>query len=163
MFPLAALLAASSLLLTGAVAGLFFAFSVAVMPALDRVEPASAVAAMQSVNHKIQNPVFLTAFLLAPVAAAATGAVLLTLDHKLAAALFLTAAATYLLGAFLPTAVVNVPMNETLAAAGTPTDPARAWAGYSPRWTAWNTARTAFSTLSLLLIGAGLWAWGRDR
>ena len=166
MTHLTAISATLTLLVTGLMAGVFFAFSVSVMLGLDAIEPGRAVAAMQSINDKIQNPVFLLAFAGVPVAAGATGGLLLALGHRGAGVTFLLAAGVYLLGAFLPTIVVNVPMNDTLAAAGTPDDAehaARLWADYSPRWTAWNSARAVFSTLSLLLAGLGLYLWGRDR
>ena len=46
----------------GLMGGLFFAFSVAVMKALGRLPPAEGIAAMQSINVAILNPVFLTVF-----------------------------------------------------------------------------------------------------
>ncbi|MGP3967439.1 anthrone oxygenase family protein [Streptomyces sp. 6N223] len=160
-----ALSATLTLVAAGAVTGLFFAFSVAVMPGLDAIDPERAVAAMQSINEKIVNPVFLAAFLGTPLAAAVTGGLLLATGHRAAGAAFLAAAGVYLLGALMPTFIVNVPMNDTLAAAGTPDDAAHAarlWADYSPRWTAWNTARGAFSALSLLLAALGAYLWGRN-
>ena len=88
---------------------------------------------MTSINQKIQNPLFFVTFFGPIIAGAVTGVLLLTLGHKPAAVLFLVAAGVYLVGAFIPTMVVNVPLNETLDAAGVPTDPAeaaRAWSDY---------------------------------
>jgi uncharacterized membrane protein len=47
---------------TGLMAGLFFAFSVSVMGALARIQPSEGIAAMQSINRVILNPVFFLAF-----------------------------------------------------------------------------------------------------
>jgi uncharacterized membrane protein len=47
----------------GLIAGVFFAFSAFVMKALGRLPPAEGIAAMQSINIAVINPVFLTAFL----------------------------------------------------------------------------------------------------
>ena len=47
----------------GLMAGLFFAFSVAVMRALGRLPAAHGMAAMQSINVAILNPLFLSVFL----------------------------------------------------------------------------------------------------
>lgn len=157
--------AALALLLTGLMAGIFAAFSVSVVPGLDRVDSGRAVAAMRSINRVIQNPVFFVMFFGAPVAAVASGALLFPLGQVGAAWLFLAAAGAYLLGAFLPTIVVNVPLNNALDAAGQPDaadlpDDTRTWRDYSPRWTRWNTARAVFSSLSLLLVGLGLATWG---
>jgi uncharacterized membrane protein len=120
---------------------------------------------MQSINRKILNPVFFVTFALAPVATLATGGLLLALNQGWAAVLFGLAAAAYLLGAFVPTMTVNVPLNEALDAAEVPTDPseaARLWSDYSGRWTRWNTLRAFFNTLSLLLVGLALFVWGRQ-
>ena len=46
----------------GLMAGLFFAFSVSVMKALAGLPPNGGMAAMQSINIAIINPVFLSAF-----------------------------------------------------------------------------------------------------
>jgi uncharacterized membrane protein len=163
---LAAWSAAVTLAVTGAIAGLYYAFSVAVMPGLNGTDASTAIRAMTSINQKILNPTFFVTFLGPPIAAVLTGVLLLTLGHKPAAVLFLLAAAIYLVGAFIPTRVVNVPLNDTLAAAGVPDDPAQAarvWSDYSSRWTGWNTVRAGSSVLSLLLAGLGVYLWGRQR
>jgi uncharacterized membrane protein len=46
----------------GLVAGVFFAFSSFIMPALKRLEPAQGIAAMQSINELAVTPVFITVF-----------------------------------------------------------------------------------------------------
>jgi uncharacterized membrane protein len=161
----AAVSATVTLALTGAMAGLFYAFSVSVMPGLDAIKAEHTIRAMQSINRKIQNAVFFATFLLAPVAALATGGLLLWLGQPWAAVVFFLAAATYVLGAFVPTVVVNVPMNEALDVAHVPTDTdeaAKLWSGYSARWTWWNTVRTVFSSISMLLVGLAIFVWGRQ-
>jgi uncharacterized membrane protein len=45
----------------GLVAGVFFAFSTFVMPALKRLPPAHGIAAMQSINTVAVTPAFMTA------------------------------------------------------------------------------------------------------
>ena len=159
-----AISAAATLALAGSMAGLFYAFSVSVMPGLDRSKPDAAIQTMQSINRAIQNPVFLVSFLGAPVAAAATGALLLTLGHTRAAILSFLAAAAYLLGALAPTAIVNIPMNNALDATTVPADVNQAagvWSDYSGRWTRWNTLRAVSCTISLLFAGYSLFVWGR--
>ncbi|MGH7600945.1 MAG: hypothetical protein ACREOI_31695, partial [bacterium] len=47
----------------GLIAGVFFAFSAFVMKALSRLPPSEGIAAMQSINVAVINPVFLTVFL----------------------------------------------------------------------------------------------------
>ncbi|MGH2587331.1 MAG: DUF1772 domain-containing protein [Dehalococcoidia bacterium] len=165
MSALAAVAAAVTLALVGGMAGLFFAFSTSVMPGLDGIKADQAIRAMQSINRKILNPMFLTGFVGAPVAALASGVFLLLDEQASAAIIFFLAAAAYVLGAFLPTAVINVPMNNALDAASVPADVSEAdrlWAGYSPRWTRWNHLRTVSCSVSLLLVGLALFAWGRE-
>ncbi|RKN38516.1 anthrone oxygenase family protein [Streptomyces hoynatensis] len=157
---LAVLAAAATLLTSAAMTGVFFSFSTSVMPGLDALEPGGSVRAMQSMNEKILNPLFLTAFTAAPLAAVAAGVLLLLLGHGAAGLLFLAAAAVYLLGVLLPTAAVNVPMNEALAALAPP-DAVGAWAGYRGRWTRWNSLRAACGAATVLLAGLGLYLWGR--
>ncbi|TDC25283.1 DUF1772 domain-containing protein [Streptomyces sp. 8K308] len=152
--PVAVVTAVLTLLAAGAMAGLFFGFSVAVMPGLDSLDPEAAAEAMRRVNERILNPLFLSAFTAVPLTAGATGGLLLWLGHRAAGWAFLLAAVVYLLGTFLPTAAVNVPLNDALAAGGS-------WADYSPRWTPWNTTRAAFATLTLLLSAGGLCVWSR--
>lgn len=155
----AQLLTLPPLLLTGLMAGFFYAFSVCVMPGLDRIAPAAAIEAMQGINEAVQNPVFFITFFLTPVAAAIS-ALVLWRSGNIAAALWIAGGGlTYLLGAFLLTAQINVPMNNALALV----DPAASnaetiWREYSARWTFWNTMRTTASTLAMLMIAIGLLA-----
>jgi len=157
---LAGLSATTTLLLIGAVAGVFFAYSTSVMMGLDAIRPEQAVAAMRSINEKIQNPVFLVTFLLSPVAAAVTGVLLLVLGQRTSGIAMLAAAAVYVLGALVPSFVVNIPMNDALDTAKG--EAARIWSDYTTRWTLWNHVRTVSSLLSVLLVGLGLFLWGKE-
>ncbi|MDL4776538.1 MULTISPECIES: DUF1772 domain-containing protein [Thermomonosporaceae] len=162
---LTAVTAALSFLMAAGMAGTFFAFSVGVMPGLNATRATSAIAAMQAINQRIQNPLFLGAFMLAPVLAVIAGVLLLTAGQKSAALLFFAAAAVYFVGAFMPTVVVNVPMNNDLDAVKVPSDLAEAagiWSDYSGRWTLWNGVRALFSFGGVLLMGYGAYLWGRD-
>lgn len=155
----AQLLTLPPLLLTGLMAGFFYAFSVCVLPGLDRVAPSAAIEAMQGINEAVQNPVFFVTFFLTPVAAAISALVLWRSGNTAAAFWIAGGGLTYLLGAFLLTAQINVPMNNALALV----DPAASnaetiWREYSERWTFWNTMRTTASTLAMLMIAIGLLA-----
>ena len=163
MFVLTMVALGVTLALTGAVTGVYFAFSVSVLPGLNALSPGQAFASMRSINEKILNPAFLTTFVGTPVAAAATG-VLLLIDGEPATAWALFAAAgVYVAGAFVPTAAINVPLNNTLTEAPLPVSDAEAdrlWTGFSARWTRWNTIRFVASTLSLLLTALAAYIWG---
>ena len=120
---IAHLFSAATLLLAGAIAGFFYAYSSSVMPGLDATQANHAIAAMQAINSKVRNTVFFVAFFGMPVAAFVTAALLFSVRQRIAATLFLIAGVTYLVGAFLPTVLVNVPMNDALAVAEVPADP----------------------------------------
>lgn len=147
---LSTILAIVAALGSSLIAGTFFAFSAFVMGALRRLPSEQSVAAMQSINIVVINPIFLTAFL-------GTGlvwAVLMVLalaDLSSPRSLWLAAGAVaYLGGCLLVTMVRNVPMNNTLAEspARSP-EVARYWPAYVKRWTFWNHIRTAASLMAL--------------
>jgi uncharacterized membrane protein len=161
----AAVSAGIAIIALGAMAGLFFAFSISVMPGLDAIKADQAIPAMQSINQKIQNAVFLPVFIFAPIAPAVTGVFLLIHGQKTAGIIFLLAAAIYVLGAFVPTVAVNIPMNDDLDAAQVPTSAQEAallWSDYSSRWTRWNHLRAVTSSVSLLITSLGIFVWGRQ-
>lgn len=138
------------ILMLGLMAGFFYAFSVCVMAGLDAIEPGNAISAMQAINAAVRNPVFFVTFFLTPVVAVGAAVPAFFGGDKRLGFLMAAAAAIYVLAAVLPTATVNVPMNEALAAI----DPARddvtaIWTDYSARWTFWNTVRTLTTTLAL--------------
>lgn len=158
-------LSATALLLAGAIAGFFYAYTSSVMRGLDAVAPEHAIVAMQGINATVRNMVFAPAFFGAPIAAVLAGTALLATGRRGAGLAMLAAATSYLLGAFLPTFAINVPMNEALASATVPDDVAEAaklWRTYSLDWTWWNTLRTGFSLLCLALVGLGLFLAGRS-
>jgi uncharacterized membrane protein len=130
----------------GLVAGVFYAFSTFVMKALDRLPPAHAIAAMQSINVVVLNRWFLGVFV---GTAALCGAALVAalLNRATPQAFYLAAGAIlYIAGSFLVTLLFNVPRNEALAAQQ-PDAPAGAalWRLYRSEWTRWNHVRTAAS------------------
>jgi uncharacterized membrane protein len=133
-------------------AGVFFAFSTFVMPALGRLPAPQGIAAMQSINVKAINPWFMSAlFGTAVVSLAAAVAALVDLGETYAPYL-LAGGILYVLGAIAVTMVFNVPRNTTLAEL----DPASAeaaeyWPRYLTEWTRWNHVRTVAP-----LVAAGL-------
>ena len=151
MRPLTAVLTGLTVLSAGAMAGTFFAFAVGVMPGLSASSPATAVAAMRHINARIENPFFLAVFTLVPVFAAVAGFLALRSGERTAGLLLLVAAAVYVLGTIVTTGTVNVPLNQTLAAASPHADPAAVWASFVGRWNTGNAVRAVASTGTLLL------------
>lgn len=141
----------------GLIAGLFFVFSVAVMKAFARLPSAEGMAAMQSINVVIINPVFLTVFF--GTAAACLFVIIASLLRwgDSGVVYLVLGSALYLVGAFLVTVVFNVPKNNALALVS-PVDPdsTRLWASYLEKWTAWNHVRTVASLAAMALLIIGL-------
>lgn len=141
----------------GLVAGIFFAFSSFVMPALGRIPPDQGINAMQSINVAVMNASFLSLFV-------GTGAICLALLagsyvwwEGTSGKLLLFASLLYLVGCFGVTRACNIPLNDALAAARPATPEAAAlWARYLRRWTMWNTVRAVASTASMALFVAVL-------
>lgn len=141
----------------GLMAGVFFAFSASIMRALGRLPPAQGIAAMQSINVAVINPLFMAAFLGTAAACAVVGVwSLLTWDEP-GAGYRLAGTLLYLVGTFLVTLVFNVPRNNALAAADPASaEGARVWADYLVTWTAWNHARTAAALAAAAVLTRAL-------
>jgi uncharacterized membrane protein len=138
------------------VAGLMFAFSTSVMPALRRRPDAAAIATMQTMNSTILNPLFGLVFsgtTLLCLALAVTAPFTIDQAH---ATLRAIGSVLYIVGTFGVTMVVNVPMNNALDALDPADADARSyWHTFLRRWTAWNNLRALLGTAgSVLLIVA---------
>ena len=135
------------------VAGVMFAFSTSVIPALGRRPAPEGIAAMQAMNSAILNPAFGLAFggaaLLCAVLAV-TAPFTVDESHALLRGL---GAALYLVGTFGVTMAINVPMNVQLDAADAAAPEGTAvWRRYLRRWTAWNTLRTILGAAASALL-----------
>jgi len=141
----------------GLMAGLFFAFSVAVMKAFARLPSAEGIAAMQSINVAIINPIFLTVFF--GTAAACTLVIIASLLHwrDSGDVYLILGSLLYLVGTFLVTVLFNVPKNNALASVS-PADPGSTslWASYLDKWTTWNHVRTVAALVAMALLVIGL-------
>lgn len=130
----------------GLVAGLLFAFSAFMMRALDRLPAAQGIAAMQSINVAILNPVFLLLFL-GTTGLSVVLAVSAPFIEQPGDGWRVGGGLLYLVGVFVVTGAANVPLNNALADAD-PDSPegVRIWERYQSRWTAWNHVRTLAAT-----------------
>ena len=129
---------------SGLVGGIFFAFSTFVMGALARLPAPQGIAAMQSINIVVINPLFMAAFMGTAVLCLIVAAGALFGWSGPHPTLVLAGAVLYVVGNIVVTMTGNVPLNNALAAV----DPAGAegaalWARYLSTWTAWNHVRTA--------------------
>jgi len=141
---------------SGLVGGMFFAFSTFVMPALGALPASQGIAAMQSINVKVINAWFMTAFL-GTAGTSVAAVVVATVNWGSAYAPYLLAGAVlYLVGVIGVTMLANVPRNDALAAAEpTASRSADQWRRYLIEWTNWNTVRTIAPLVAAALeIGA---------
>ncbi len=137
---------------TGLVAGTFYVFSCAVMPALGRSDDRTLIEVMRNINDVIGNPVFFAAFF---------GALILTVvaawqqRRSPGPRGWLFAALAVYAVAFLLTSGVNVPLNDELARAGSPAriaDPAAVRDRFEDAWAAWNAVRALLCTAAMALL-----------
>lgn len=135
---------------TGLGAGLFYAFSCAVMPALRGSDDTTRVRTMQRINVSIQNGWFALSFAGAPILIAVSLVADAVAGHWPRAAG--EALGLLLFGsALVITFVVNIPLNLALDKAG-PADFASAWRAFEERWVRWNNARTLTTTAGLAAL-----------
>ena len=141
----------------GLIAGALFAFSVFVMRALARLQPAQGIAAMQSINITAISPLFMTV-LFGTAAACLFLAIssLSKLPQPVAIYLFL-GSLLYLLGTIVVTIAFNIPLNDALAKVE-PNSPegASLWASYLTTWTNWNHLRTISAIMAAALLTVAL-------
>jgi len=134
---------------TGLMAGVYLAFSIAVMPGLARNDDRTYVHAMRGMNGAILNGWFAIVFggpLLLGVVTTVTS---LDEDHLVWVALALGSYVATL----VITAVVNVPLNDRLDSTE-PVEEARAL--FETKWVRWNAVRTVLCTLSFVTLVVAL-------
>lgn len=148
----------TSMVLTGLIAGLYYAFAVAGMPGLADTGDRTFVESMQRINEAIQNPVFLLSFLGAFALAIAAGVMEKAPDAKrwiwIALALYTITLIT--------TFAINIPLNDDLDAASL-ANAAAAREDFEDPWVVWNIVRTVLATAALGALGRALVLHGRGR
>jgi uncharacterized membrane protein len=141
-------------LASGLIAGLFYSYSCSVNPGLGALSDAGYLAAMQSINRVILNPVFffsfMGTFLLLPLS---------TYQHFGTGSRFyllLAAAAVYMIGTFGVTMLGNVPLNEALDKVNLTGASAQELAAHRLRfevpWNRLHAVRTYASVISFVLV-----------
>jgi uncharacterized membrane protein len=127
----------------GLIAGVFFAFSTFVMPALARLQPDRGIAAMQSINITAINPLFMLALFGTAIACLFIFISALLNWHRSGTIYLSIGSLLYLVGAILVTILGNVPLNNALANVDPNSTKGKIlWAKYLTDWTFWNHIRT---------------------
>ncbi len=153
----------ASTVATGLMAGLFFAFSCAVMVGLRGTDDRTFIDVMQRINVSIQNPVFFVVFL-GGLALPAVAVVMLWRAGSRAAMRWTLGALGLYVVMLLVTAGVNIPLNDQLAKAGDPstlTDPGAVRDRFENVWDIFNILRTLLSTAALAFLARALLLHGR--
>jgi uncharacterized membrane protein len=128
---------------SGLNAGLFFIFSNTIMRSFDRLPAAAAVAAMNSINRVILNPLFFLVFFGTALLC------LVLLVGRINSPLVVAGSLLYLIGTIGVTMVRNVPLNDKLAAISpSANDLETQWLAYRRPWTRWNHVRTVACLLA---------------
>ncbi|GAA1565154.1 DUF1772 domain-containing protein [Kribbella sancticallisti] len=141
---------------TALMGGLFFAFGTAVMGSLQRMPAGQGAAAMNLINVRIQNPLFLLFFVGTAFVCLAL-AVLGFVRDSPGKWWLLAGSALYLVGVIVLSFAVNIPLNDQLAAV----DPASAagaaeWQNYLAKWNPTNNVRAIACALAVLAFGLAL-------
>ncbi|WP_080145555.1 anthrone oxygenase family protein [Marinilactibacillus piezotolerans] len=138
-----------SLVGSGLVAGMFFAFSNFIMEAFGVLTISNGIATMQEINRKVVNPFFFLFFM----GTAGTSLVLIILFFvtSLDSWIVLTGSLFYFIGCFLVTGTRNVPLNNQLEAVNAEDNGSQGvWERYLKSWTIWNHIRTASSLIAMI-------------
>lgn len=142
----------------GLVGGLLFIFSNTIMGSLDELDSATAISAMQTLNRRIVNPLFLLAFVGTALASVGVIGYLVLCNHRESQEIWAgIAGLVYLLGVLGITGGRNIPLNNQLdefdPGAG---DSSTVWDTYNRRWSAWNNARTLFAVVAAISAAVAL-------
>jgi uncharacterized membrane protein len=128
---------------SGIMAGLFFIFSNTIMLALSKRPAPVGIAAMQSIDETILNPVFFAVFFGTAVVSLVLAVAALIGWSDAGSGWRLAGALLYLVGSIAITMRCNVPLNNRLAkVAPDSAEGATFWSHYLKVWTPWNHART---------------------
>ena len=156
------MLSASSILLlcaaltTALITGLLYSYSCSVNPGLGRLSAEGYIAAMQSINRAIQNPLFFLSFfgtaILLPICC--------YMQYRLPPGnrfyLLLGAGILYITGVIGVTIFGNIPLNETLDKFNLNNADAaetlKQKLNFMKQWNRFHTIRTIASCISLLLV-----------
>lgn len=141
----------------GLVAGFFFAFSTTVMKALGRLPAAQGVAAMQSINVVVINPLVMVALFGTALACGVLVVAAFVEWGEPYAVYLLAGGLAYLAGVVLLTGGYHVPRNNALATLDpNDRDAESQWNRYVRTWTAGNHVRTIAPLASATLFTIAL-------
>jgi uncharacterized membrane protein len=156
-FKTLSLLAAT--ILTGLSAGLFYAWSVSVIPGTKNLGDFTYLETMQVINRAILNPAFFTIFFGSSIMLGTISIIHFT-DNKLLFGLIVSACVIYLFGTVGVTGLGNVPLNNQLDILDLKTLTANELKTfrmfYEQRWNKLHMVRMVFSVIAFLIMTCAL-------
>ena len=141
------------IIMTGLMAGIYFAFSVFIMKSLATLPATEGARAMNAINDIIVRTGFLALFFVSTLAH--LGFIIWNLLHGegLQAQLLIAAGIVYVAGMFLVTVFGNVPLNNRLKQSeNNESRLLETWREYQTAWMRLNHLRTIACTLSFILL-----------
>jgi uncharacterized membrane protein len=139
----------------GLVTGLLFAFSNFALSALSDLPSDKGMFAMQQINKKIINPIFLVIFMGTPIFCSVIVVNFGLIINEPGSLFLLLGAIAYLIGPFGITVLFNVPLNNLLARTDV-SDADKVWPTYQKKWQWWNHIRTYIGVVSIVFMTIGL-------
>jgi uncharacterized membrane protein len=153
-----------SVLLTGLSAGLFYAWSVSVIPGTQKVVDATYLETMQSINRAILNPAFYLMFF-GSILFLSISSIYEFHSNKAAFWLLLASSICYLVGTIGVTAFGNVPLNDQLDILNLAEMDAKQMTdfrlSYEIDWNRLHVFRTAFAIISFILSILGVFSYSK--
>ncbi len=147
---------------TGLIAGLFYAYSCSVNPALGQLTDVEYLRAMQSINRVILNPVFFLTFMGTVVLLPVSTWLSYQGQPSRQFWYFLAAAILYIVGTFGVTMGGNVPLNDALdkftIAGSSPEQLAQFRGQFEGKWNMFHGIRTVANIASFLFTILGCMA-----
>jgi uncharacterized membrane protein len=141
--------------LTGLIAGLFYSYSCSVNPGLGGLSDTSYLAAMQSINRAILNPVFFASFMGTLIFLPVSAYLNRNTPGSSTFILLAAAAAVYIIGTFGVTMFGNVTLNNALDAINlnAPAEElSKQRALFEKPWNSLHQVRTLASVLAFVLV-----------
>jgi uncharacterized membrane protein len=152
-------LALTTALACGLSAGVLFAFSAFVIPALDQLDPGASIEAMQAINDKAVTPAFMVVLMGGALLCVVLVVVAVRSWSDPSSPWLAAGAGVFLVGVIGLTMGKHVPMNDALASVDAHASGAAArWSDYTGTWTPLNHVRALAGTVATGLIVVGMTA-----
>tara|TARA_R110001592_G_scaffold311503_1_gene586374 strand:- start:1228 stop:1728 length:501 start_codon:yes stop_codon:yes gene_type:complete len=154
-----------AVILTGLSAGLFYAWSVSVIPGTQKVSDSTYLETMQSINRAILNPAFFLIFF-GSLVFLSIGSISQFNTSKTTFWIMLTASVLYSVGTIGVTALGNIPLNnqlDLLNLSNMASDKIQAFRKfYEINWNRLHLIRTVFATASFVLSVIAVFTFSKN-